>query len=146
MLGADDAQDAWSDTFLAALRAYPKLDDEANVAAWLTTIARHKCIDVVRRNNRHGAVVAPMDAVEVNNIAAARGSIDDHVTDVLDAQLIEAFAALSDRQRIAVVAHHIEGRPFREIAAMLHTTPAAARRSAADGMAKLRALYQGDEP
>jgi DNA-directed RNA polymerase specialized sigma24 family protein len=39
-LGFDDAKDAWSETSLAALRAYPELPEEANVEAWLVTIAR----------------------------------------------------------------------------------------------------------
>src|SRR5699024_4920212 len=46
-----DAQDAWSETFLAALRAYPALAAGANIEAWLITIARHKAIDILRANH-----------------------------------------------------------------------------------------------
>ncbi|HXU23153.1 MAG TPA: RNA polymerase sigma factor, partial [Tepidiformaceae bacterium] len=48
VLGRDDAEDAWSETFLAALRAYPDLKPGSNVRAWLLTIARHKAIDIYR--------------------------------------------------------------------------------------------------
>ena len=48
VLGATDAEDAWSETFLAALRAWPDLPDDANVRAWLVTIAPRKALDVVR--------------------------------------------------------------------------------------------------
>ena len=44
LLRPEDAQDAWAETFLSALRAYPQLPVEANVAAWLTTIAHRKAI------------------------------------------------------------------------------------------------------
>ncbi|HEY1640639.1 MAG TPA: sigma factor, partial [Streptosporangiaceae bacterium] len=46
VLGPADADDAWSETFLSALRAYPDLPADANVEAWLVTIAHRKAIDV----------------------------------------------------------------------------------------------------
>ena len=48
LLGVHDAEDAWSETFLAAMRAYPDLPDNANAEAWLVTIAHRKAIDVLR--------------------------------------------------------------------------------------------------
>ncbi|MGH3435185.1 MAG: RNA polymerase sigma factor, partial [Sciscionella sp.] len=42
VLGPADAEDAWSETFLAALRGYPDLGEGANVEAWLVTIAHRK--------------------------------------------------------------------------------------------------------
>jgi DNA-directed RNA polymerase specialized sigma24 family protein len=44
VLGWADADDAWSETFLAALRAYPDLPADANVEAWLVTIAHRKAV------------------------------------------------------------------------------------------------------
>jgi DNA-directed RNA polymerase specialized sigma24 family protein len=52
LLRGHDAEDAWSETFLAALRAYPDLPDDANVEAWLVTIAHRKAIDVLRARAR----------------------------------------------------------------------------------------------
>ncbi len=60
ILGAADADDAWSDTFLSALEAYPRLPVDANVEAWLVTIAHRKAIDVTRRAGRR-----PMPVAEV---------------------------------------------------------------------------------
>ena len=48
LLADHDADDAWSETFLAAIRAYPGLPGTANVEAWLVTIAHRKAIDVTR--------------------------------------------------------------------------------------------------
>ncbi|MGH3381189.1 MAG: RNA polymerase sigma factor, partial [Actinoallomurus sp.] len=39
LLDVHDADDAWSETFLSAMRAYPDLPETANVEAWLVTIA-----------------------------------------------------------------------------------------------------------
>ena len=44
VLGPVDADDAWSETFLAALRAYPELPSGADHGAWLATIAYRKAV------------------------------------------------------------------------------------------------------
>ena len=61
VVGPSDAEDAWSETFLSALRAYPKLPDDANVEAWLVTIAHRRALDVGRARSRRR--VARADAV-----------------------------------------------------------------------------------
>ena len=48
VLGHADADDAWSETFLSAMKAYPDLPDDANVEAWLVTIAHRKAINIIR--------------------------------------------------------------------------------------------------
>ena len=57
VLGAADAEDAWSETFLSAFRAYPDLPADANVEAWLVTIAHRKAIDVGRARARRATPV-----------------------------------------------------------------------------------------
>jgi DNA-directed RNA polymerase specialized sigma24 family protein len=52
VLGPVDAEDAWSETFLSAMKAYPDLPADANVEAWLVTIAHRKAIDVTRATAR----------------------------------------------------------------------------------------------
>src|SRR5271156_5375171 len=58
VVGHADADDAWSDTFLAALKAYPQLPADANVEAWLVTIAHRKAIDITRSRSRRAVPVA----------------------------------------------------------------------------------------
>lgn len=50
-VGPTDADDCWQETFLAALRAYPRLRDD-NVRAWLLTIANNKALDSHRGRAR----------------------------------------------------------------------------------------------
>src|SRR5215510_8684097 len=52
VLGPIDADDAWSETFLSAMRAYPSLRPDSNVEAWLVTIAHRKAIDQLRGEAR----------------------------------------------------------------------------------------------
>jgi RNA polymerase sigma factor (sigma-70 family) len=132
VLGTGDADDAWSDTFLSALEAYPRLPADANVEAWLVTIAHRKAIDVIRRSGRQPVPVA---------------EIPPHVEGVevryRDLDLAQSLAALPDKQRFAVAYHYLFGLPYREVAAIIGGTADAARRAASDGVATLR-RKQGD--
>ncbi|GAA1990156.1 sigma-70 family RNA polymerase sigma factor [Amycolatopsis minnesotensis] len=131
VLGPADAEDAWSDTFLAALRAYPELGEDANVEAWLVTIAHRKAIDVVRRASRQAT---PTDRVPER--PSETGRPDDW-----DGDLWRALAALPPKQRAAVAYHYLTGLPYAEIAAITGGSADAARRAAADGMKALRKNY-----
>ena len=125
VVGPVDADDAWSETFLAALRAYPDLPDDANVEAWLVTIAHRKAIDVVRRAARHAVPVADVP----DRAEAPRGR---------DLDLWAAIAALPTKQRQVVAYHHVAGLPYDDVAALVGGTAAAARRAGSDGVAALR--------
>jgi RNA polymerase sigma factor (sigma-70 family) len=134
LLGAVDADDAWSETFLSALKAYPALPADANVEAWLVTIAHRKAIDITRARARRAVPVAdPPDAA-----AASSGESRD-----LD--LADAVARLPHKQKHAVVYHYLAGLPYADVAALVGGTAEAARRAAADGVHALRNSYSGAE-
>ena len=64
VVGHADADDAWSEAFLAAMKAYPDLPDDANVEAWLVTIAHRKAIDVTRATARRAVPLADLPELE----------------------------------------------------------------------------------
>lgn len=130
VVGHADADDAWSDTFLSALKAYPQLPADANVEAWLVTIAHRKAIDIARAAARRAVPVA--DAPDV----PAPERADDH-----DSPLSAAVAALPPKQRQAVAYRYLAGLPYSQIAVILGSSVVAARRAAADGIATLRRTY-----
>jgi RNA polymerase sigma factor (sigma-70 family) len=127
VVGPVEADDAWSETFLSALKAYPQLPADANVEAWLVTIAHRKAIDVTRRTARGAIPVAELPCQAARNGADGR-----------DLDLARSLAALPEKQRYAVTYHYLGGLPYREVAAVLGGSVDAARRAAADGIATLR--------
>jgi RNA polymerase sigma factor (sigma-70 family) len=133
LLGVHDAQDAWSETFLAAMRAYPNLPDDANAEAWLVTIAHRKAIDVLRARRRQPAPVGDVPD-EPNGLG---------IPGAEDGDLWQAVKALPDKQRQAVAYHYVAGLAYAEIAGILGGTTDAARRAAADGIKNLRKNYPG---
>ena len=133
VLGAVDADDAWSETFLSAMKAYPELPGDANVEAWLVTIAHRKAIDVTR-----GAARRAVPTAELPEAAAGTGAADGR-----DLDLVEALASLPAKQKQAVAYHYLAGLPYADVAAVLGGSTDAARRAAADGIATLRRTYPG---
>lgn len=129
ILGIHDAEDAWSETFLSALKAYPDLPEDANVQAWLVTIAHRRAIDVLRSRQRQAL---PVD--ELPHRESPLGIPGDGHPEVLD-----AVGQLPAKQRQAVAYHYLAGLPYKEISVLLGVSPEAARRAGADGVKALRA-------
>jgi DNA-directed RNA polymerase specialized sigma24 family protein len=130
VLGPHDAEDGWSETFLSALGAYPDLPADANVQAWLVTIAHRKSIDIVRARNRQ-----PLPVEELPARRSGLGIPGDGHAEVLD-----AVGQLPPKQRQAVAYHYLAGLPYKDVAALLGGTPDAARRAGADGVKALRSI------
>lgn len=132
MLRPAEADDAWSETFLAALRTYPDLRPDSNVRGWLVTIAHNKAVDILRRSAR---AHRPAADVPERRAAVARAERADPVDD----DLVAALRRLPPKQRQAVVLRYLADLAYADVASALGSTQAAARRSAADGIAALRA-------
>lgn len=129
-----DADDAWSETFLAALRAYPQLPGDANVEAWLVTIAHRKAIDITRARQRH-----PITVDELPERASSLGN-----PGAFDADLWHAVGALPQKQRMCVAYHYLAGMPYQQVAELVGGTADAARRAASDGVKALRNSLSGE--
>jgi RNA polymerase sigma factor (sigma-70 family) len=137
VLGPADADDAWSETFLSAMKAYPDLPADANVEAWLVTIAHRKAIDVTRAAARRAIPVA-----ETPDTATSPAAAGDAEPDAA-AELTQALAKLPAKQKQAIAYHYLAGLPYAEVAAIIGGSADAARRAAADGIAALRRSYPG---
>ena len=136
LLGPADADDAWSETFLAALEAYPRLRPDSNVRGWLVTIAHRKAIDHLRATARR-----PLPSSELPERVSGESGVTDR-----DPELWGALEGLPFKQRAAVAYHHLAGMPYADVGTLIDSSEAAARRSAADGIAKLRRTYGRGEP
>jgi RNA polymerase sigma factor (sigma-70 family) len=132
VLGPAEADDAWSETFLAAVKAYPALSVDANVEAWLVTIAHRKAIDITRARARR-----PLPMADPPDAASTSGA------DSRDLDLADAVSRLPHKQKHAVVYHYLAGLPYADVAALIGGTAEAARRAAADGVHALRENYPG---
>lgn len=129
LVGPQEAEDCFQETFLAALRAYPKLRDASNLRSWLLTIAHRKAMDHHRARTRG---LEPVDRVPER--AAAPGPEPEPA-------LWEAVRSLPPKQRTAIVARYVGDLSYRDVARITGGSEEAARRSAADGLASLREAW-----
>jgi RNA polymerase sigma factor (sigma-70 family) len=132
VLGPVAADDAWSETFLSAMKAYPALRHDSNIEAWLVTIAHRKALDQVRVAARQPVLTPDLPELPVMD----PDPIDE------PSPLWTALRALPLKQRQTVAYHYLGGLAYAEIAEILGGTADAARRAAADGIATLRKTYR----
>jgi len=130
-IGRQEADDVFQETFLAALRAYPRLQRGDNLRGWLRKIASRKAIDAHRARKR-----APVPAEHVDPGAApSNGNLPDEA-------LWQAVRALPDRQRTAVVLRFTFDLAYREMGEVMDSSEEAARRNVFEGLKKLREEYR----
>jgi RNA polymerase sigma factor (sigma-70 family) len=129
-VGRNEADDVFQETFLAALRAYPRLHRADNLRGWLLKIAHNKAIDAHRARKR-----APVPAEDVDPGAA------DARPDPPDDALWSAVHSLPERQRTAVILRFTFDFAYREMGQVMDSSEEAARRNVFEGLKKLREVY-----
>jgi len=127
MVGPQAAEDCFQETFLSALRAYPRLGRDANLRAWVLRIATNKAFDHLRAAKRRAIPVAdvpeqPVEGPELDG----------------EPQLWQAVRGLPPLQRAAVVQRYVFDLPYAEVGALLGCSEEAARANAYEGRRKLR--------
>jgi RNA polymerase sigma factor (sigma-70 family) len=128
-VGAAEADDCFQETFISALRAYPRLRPGSNTRAWVLTIAQRKALDAHRARARRATPLADPQAVDGRGQSAAP---------LPDDALWAAVRELPARQRSAVVLRYLADLPHRDIAAAIGCSEEAARRSLHEGLTTLR--------
>jgi len=130
IVGPVDADDCYQETCLAALRAYPRLRNAANLRSWLLTIGHHKAIDSLRARTRLAIPVTELPETASPPVAP----VDDGLWD--------SVRALPDKQRTALALRYVVDAPYTEISAVMETTEDAARRNVHEAIKRLRLEYQ----
>ncbi|HEY1359284.1 MAG TPA: sigma-70 family RNA polymerase sigma factor [Thermoleophilaceae bacterium] len=129
--GPVEADDCFQETWISAMRAYPRVRSSQNLRAWLFRIAKNKAIDAHRARGRRAVPVA--DVPETAAAPAAPGGFD-----IDEPELWAAVRELPPKQRAAVYCRSVLGIPYDELAELLECSRDAARRSVHEGLKRLR--------
>ena len=124
-VGRQDADDVFQETFLAAMRAYPRLQPDSNLQAWVMTIAHRKALDHHRARGRR-AVPGEVPEIPVADAEPADETVWEHVR------------ALPPKQRAAITLRYGADLDYAAIGQALDCSADAARRSVHEGLSKLR--------
>jgi RNA polymerase sigma factor (sigma-70 family) len=125
-VGRDAADDCFQETFLAAMKAYPRLRAGSSHRAWVMTIAGNKAMDHHRSRARSAIPVQDVPEVAVRD------------PELTDDQTWARVRELPPKQRAAVLLRYAGDLSHREVAVALKCSEEAARRSAHEGLKKLR--------
>lgn len=102
-----------------------------SLPAWLTTVTTRLCLDRLRSRT-------PVPVEEVEEVETGADPADDvALADTVGLALHVVLDRLSPRERVAFVLHDSFGFEFPTIAAVLDTTPVAARKLASRARAKI---------
>jgi RNA polymerase sigma factor (sigma-70 family) len=126
-VGRIDADDCYQETWLAALRAYPRLRDASNLRSWILTVAHRKAIDHLRARSRRATPLAelpetPVAAIEPDGVP----------------ELWAHVRALPPKQRTAVALRTVADLAYADIARIMGTSEDAARRNVHEALQRLR--------
>ena len=126
--GRGEADDVFQDSWVAALRAYPKLRRADNLRAWLFRIAQNKAIDLHRARGRGALPVERLPETAAPQRARPDG----------ESELWAAVRELPPKQRTAVFCRAVLGMSYAELAQLLESSEEAARRNVFEGLKRLR--------
>jgi RNA polymerase sigma factor (sigma-70 family) len=133
LVGRADAEDCLQETFMSALRAYPRLHHGRHLRAWLYTIAQRKATDAARRRARRPT--SSLDGVEPTTT----------VEEPADEGLWVAVRALPAKQRAAVVHRFALDLAYAEIGERMGISEEAARQNVSAGLRRLRREVNVDD-
>ena len=128
--GPGEADDCFQETWIAAMRAYPRLTRADNLRAWLFRIAKNKATDAHRSRARRAV---PVEAVPERGAAGGEPDVE-----LDEPELWAAVRELPPKQRAAVYCRSVLGIPYDELAELLECSQDAARRSVHEGLKRLR--------
>ena len=128
-VGPAEADDVYQETYLSALRAYPRVRETDKLDRWILAIASRKAID-----HHRGVTRRPIPTEDLPEAAVGGEPA------LADATLWEAVKGLPPRQRVAVVHRHVLDRGYDEIAELMGCSAETARANVYQGMKRLREL------
>jgi RNA polymerase sigma factor (sigma-70 family) len=117
-----DAEDILQDVFYEMVEAYRLTQPIEQVAGWLYRVARNRIIDLFRKKKPE--ITAPQATEEESSLSlvdllpSSDGSPETaYAQTVLFEELEDALDELPQAQREVFIAHELEGRSFKELAA-----------------------------
>lgn len=129
----EDAEDLLQDVFWKAYQSLPRFKGQSSFYTWVYRIAVNRAINFVKKRKRRGAL--SLDNVDLGLerdpalVALASGDTPLRQTKLTELQekLNAALQTLSEKHRIVVVMHDIEGIPHNDIAEVLDCSPGTVR-------------------
>ena len=122
-----EVEDVLQCTLIAAAAAFPRYRGEASVRTWMARIAVRMAYAHLRRQSRKVRPALTLVASRSEPASRAAGPDRSAESRQLVERLYQHLDALSAGKRIPFVLHVLEGRPVREVAALVGATETATK-------------------
>jgi RNA polymerase sigma factor (sigma-70 family) len=144
MLGSvSEADDALQEVWLRFSRTDTSAVEQLD--AWLTTVVGRVCLDMLRSRERRREELFGLQLPDP--IVDDAGPEDEAMlADSVGLALLVVLETLSPAERLAFVLHDLFAVPFADIAAMLDSTPDAARKLASRARRRVRGSAPAPDP
>lgn len=138
MAGSDDlAEEIQQLTFVQAYEGLAKFARRSSLRTWLFGIARHRCLDLAKMNQRRRRRFGPID--DVPDMPAPGRSVEDRLAEDFRARALErCLERLVPRVRAAVLLRFQQGLSYPEIARIAGEKPPALQVRVARALPVLR--------
>ena len=123
-----DAEDAVQETFIKYMLSSPEFNDKQHEKAWLITVASNKCKDMLRFRKHH--------------ITESEELLSNYTTDTESTGILDALMEISEKFRIVLTLHYVEGYKVDEIAKIIGKTSSAVKMRLAKGRKLLEEKYR----
>jgi RNA polymerase sigma-70 factor (ECF subfamily) len=133
------AEDLTQQAFVQAVRHRASFDGRSDPITWLIAIGRNRLIDHLRREEREERrrLRLIVREIPVSGTAGPGPGAGDERADI-----VNALHRLPAAQRAALILHHVDGLPVREVATALDRTEGAVEALLSRGRAGFRAIYE----
>lgn len=132
----DDAQDLTQETFIKALQRRRQLRDREKAGGWLSRIAANTAIDFLRRNRRFSTT--DQTAFLESRLSTADSPEQMILRGERKLQLDGGLAALTVRERTALLLRDVEDVPADRVAAHMNCSTATVRSHIANARNKFK--------
>lgn len=146
--GSLETDDLLQETFLRAYKAFKRLPEDANMKAWLFSIATNLCRNYFRRLQRHPDVgLQEVQEMVQNALSLTDGTSHDDPEQIILSQDIERrmlviIDGLPLKQKAALIQRKLHGLSYDHIATSLQCSQESARAHVFQALKKIRAALE----
>jgi RNA polymerase sigma-70 factor (ECF subfamily) len=134
------AEELTQQVFLQAIRGHRTFDGRSDHATWLIAIARNRLVDHFRRLERDERRHLRLVVREIQ----VGGPEAEWATHDVRTEVAAALRQLPAAQRAALILHHVDGLPVRDVAKALGRSATAIESLLARGRERFRTVFRGD--
>lgn len=127
---SSDAEDTVQETIIKYIERKPVLKDVEHTKAWLITVAKNKCMDLIRNRKRY-------ENIEIGNII-------EMLEEPINTEILEVLMSLPEKIRLVLVLYYVEEYQVKEIAKIINKTQSAVKMRLQKGRRLLREKYESE--